>query len=577
MPLEQPLGLMGLLGGLPILAVYLLRRRSRTVEVPSVLLFRSLEDEPRYRSFLKRLVSEESLLLQLLAVLLLSLALSGPYTVAQGTGGLAVVVDGSASMRSYSGEAISASEEHIGGGRIHLLQAGPDPVELLRNGSADRARSLLSGLRPMDAAADISAAMRLAARRDVKRVVVVSDFLGWRGRDPTETAEELESAGVDVVFEGVGRPRPNTGFVGGELREGREGYTFDVHLARYGGAPGDVTYEVRLDGEVVDRGSVHLEPGGTEEVSVGGLDPGEVEVEVTGGPAFDDAAYAYVPVDGKSVYVVGERGYGTKALEAAGASVDSGGFPGRPKSYDVLLVKDYAGTEGRALRDYLESGGTAVFVASTEMKGEVTGVLPVEVSSPRGSALIEAEDTWLTEDVEFGGVSVNRYLKAEDVEGSEVHVATRNGTPVLASVEVGAGTSIYLGLPPLAEWNDFHFRRSYPVFWTNVLQHGSIGGNALTGQIVEVGDVSVETPSGHLKSGDLYLDEAGFYRWSGGTTAVNLFSPLESDTTNRLLDPSQFGPDEDLESTTSRTYYWPQLLSLLVGVLLYEAWTTRGG
>lgn len=580
MPLAQPLGLLGLLGAVPVVALYLLRRRPRAVEVPSLLLFRRMEDAPTYRSFLRRLMRERSLLLQLLAIGLASLALAGPYTVAEAPGGLAVVVDGSASMSGFTDEAAEVVNGHLDG-EVTLIQAGPAPRELLVDGPPDRARDLIDGVQPLDGEADLSAAMTLAERRGAERVVVVSDFLGWKGRHPGDRASAMEATGVDVVFEPVGEPSSNVGFVDGRMSGTSR--TFRLSVARFGGAPGDVTYGARVNGEVIQRGSVHVEPGGRSGIVLDGLPAGEVVVELDdAGPGFDDRAFGYVPEEGEEVLVVGEDGFEARALDAAGASVTVAGPSSPLEGFELVVLKEYAGVDYSGLEEYVRSGGLVVFVASGDISRVPGGILPIEPGTAESvDGVLEFRATGLTSDVSFEDVSVNRLLSAEAAEGAEVHVETADGTPVVASRQVGEGEAVYLGLPPSHDWNDFHFRREYPVFWTNVLEGGAIEHNLPTGERLDFGDeVSVETPYGSVSAERVYLDRAGLYRWEGGTVAANLFSGAESDTSSRLLEPGEFGQDGEGGGEAGgerRTDYTPLVLLLLAAVLLYEARLTGVG
>lgn len=576
MPLANPLGLLGLLGLIPIVALYLLRRRPKRRTVPSIQLYQRLTEEPSYTSILKRLMRERSLLLQILAVALAALALAGPFTTAEEPGATAVVLDGSASMTSYPDEAREAATNYVQGETTVIL-AGPAPIELAASASPDRARDLVNGVEFLDAEADLSAAMQLAADRGAQRIVVVSDFLGWRGRSPADAATTLESGGIDVVFQSVGTSSPNAGFVDGRLTGNGATHTLHLTVERFGGAPGSLTYTANRNGDTLETGSLQVTLDEPTTLTLTDLSPGAVTVTLSGdtGPGFDDAAYTHVPSNSETALVVGEGGTEVDALEAAGATVDVETSASSFSRYDLVVVRNYGGVDFDALRSYLESGGTVVLLAGEDTDQVPSDLLPVATGGvTTGEPELVAADTRLTDGVEIARVSVTRYLEAEARTDAAVHVSTVNDTPILATRAVGAGESIYLGLPGDDAWNDFSYRRGYPVFWANVLEGGALPGNAVTGTRVQFGEsIDVQTPSGDTTTRTLFLDESGFYRWDGGELAANLFSRVESDTTERRLDASRFGPDPDREpgaGAESRTDYTPLALLALAAVLLLE-------
>lgn len=573
MALANPLGLLGLLGILPVVALYILRRRPGRETVPSLVLFREVTEEPSYTSFLKRLLRERSLLLQILAIALAAIALAGPYTAADAPGGTAVVIDASASTKPVADELRTAAESHVDGETTVILAAS-SPIELAASADEGRARDLIGNTEPLDTEADLSAAMRLARDRGAGRVAVVSDFLGWRGRDPGDTAEELESGGVDVALDTVGEPTPNVGFVDGRVAETDGGHTLRLTAARYGGAPGSVAYAASRDGEPLQEGSLQMDPGETAQLALIDLSPGEVTVTLRdAGPGFDDSAYTYVPSDGERVLVVGE-GSEAEALRASGADVEVADSADSFAGYGLVVVKSYDSIDLDALESYVRSGGHAALLADPGLDAAPDGLLPVAPGSvTQGSPEIRDHETELTRGVDISKVSLDTYLEAGADPDARVHAETVNGTPVLATRSVGSGEATYVGLR--TDWSDAGFRRGYPVLWSNVLEGGSLPSNALTGTRVPLGDsVTVDAPGGSVTTDRLHLDEAGFYRWDGGELAANLFSPTETDTSERLLaaDRFAFEPDEGTGEAAAerRTDYTPLVLLALAGVLLYE-------
>src|ERR1700712_5756526 len=99
-PLSWPMW--AVLAGVPvgIIALYFLKLRRRPVQVPSTLLWRRSLEDLHVNSLFQRLRKNLLLFLQLLAVILVMIALTGPRIRGTGTEGQRYVlaIDNSASM-----------------------------------------------------------------------------------------------------------------------------------------------------------------------------------------------------------------------------------------------------------------------------------------------------------------------------------------------------------------------------------------------------------------------------------------------------------------------------------------------
>ena len=101
----NPWGLLALLGLPAVLAIHFLQRRTRTIRVSTLFLLEHRRDQSRAGRRFDRLRSSIPLWLQLLMVLLLAAHLSQPRVpVAGSVRRVAVVLDGSASMRVFKTE-----------------------------------------------------------------------------------------------------------------------------------------------------------------------------------------------------------------------------------------------------------------------------------------------------------------------------------------------------------------------------------------------------------------------------------------------------------------------------------------
>ena len=105
MILEQPLGLLGLLGIPVLIAVYLLKNKYVESIIPSTYLWQLSERFLRRKNPLSRLAGIISLVLQLLLVTAISLTIAHPVFILEGEArAYTFVLDGSGSMQTEDGE-----------------------------------------------------------------------------------------------------------------------------------------------------------------------------------------------------------------------------------------------------------------------------------------------------------------------------------------------------------------------------------------------------------------------------------------------------------------------------------------
>lgn len=271
MSFANPLGFLLLTAAGPLLAMYFLKVRRKRVRVPSLLLWDGLIENQRRASPWDRFRRHDLLWLQLLILLLLSMALAKPSVPGRKLLGQSVVwvVDGSGSMTAESPTrferaadvVLSEIDQLRPGDEGMVLLAGPEPRVVA---SFTRDKERLSGavraLEPTKAAASLGGAVDLAValtrNRADRTLVVVTD-----GSDRSLDAALGRHPGVRV--EEVGRSTPNVAITAVDLRRSP---TQDlrselfVTMRRFGGEPGPVAVEVSVDGELVATEAVELPP-----------------------------------------------------------------------------------------------------------------------------------------------------------------------------------------------------------------------------------------------------------------------------------------------------------------------------
>jgi len=282
--LLSPKGLLLLTGAAPLVLLYVLKVRRERRVVGSTWLFAAARRDLVASHPWKRLVPERSLLLELLALVLFSLALARPSYRTSGLDAesLAIVIDASASMGTTAegpGEtggqartrrielakeaATRAVKSALPGTRAFVvadvgtprLLGGPDA-------SAESTARDIASIEPEDVPGDLAAAMAVAASRlrglpGKKTLLVVTD-----GAVAHPNLPPCPGADVRVVV--VGDPKDNSAIVRLSTRSKRSARagadTVEVFAAlrHVGASAREVHVTVTLEGEASPRASRKL-------------------------------------------------------------------------------------------------------------------------------------------------------------------------------------------------------------------------------------------------------------------------------------------------------------------------------
>ena len=175
MQLLNPIWLL-LLGLIPVLLIiHSLKPKAREVDVTGLFLWKEVLKEARGGSRIQSLMKNLPLLLQILIIILSSLALAEPVwtrpTLIKGN--VVLVLDSSASMQTRTtrgirfdqgkAEALRLISELSDQSRMLIIEAGNQP-EIKSPFSKDkkRLREVIEGLQPLDVSGDITSALYLA-------------------------------------------------------------------------------------------------------------------------------------------------------------------------------------------------------------------------------------------------------------------------------------------------------------------------------------------------------------------------------------------------------------------------------
>lgn len=259
-------GLWALLLVPPLVALYILKVRRRRAVVASTWLWQSAQRDLLAKSPFKKLVAQLSLLLQLLALVLLALALARPAFLSSDAPGrhVAIVVDVSASM-SASAEpgapngttrldkakdaALALVASLPPGSEAMVIAAGRDArVAAPLDRDLRRTEAAIRAIAAEDVEGDVMPALSLAVDRlkgfDDAKITLLTD--GNLAREPA-----LGSLALPLELVKVGAPLENTAIVRSDVRLGRaaKGGAEEVQaflvLESWAAAPREVFVTVR--------------------------------------------------------------------------------------------------------------------------------------------------------------------------------------------------------------------------------------------------------------------------------------------------------------------------------------------
>jgi hypothetical protein len=256
---------------LPVIVLFLVRRRRARVKVSSLILWQRVLAAEARRPWLGRLREPLSLLLNLLPIALLAAAAAGPERVVAGPEPVAwaIVLDGDVAMTAGTGDGDSRfdrARRRVRGilerasplDRVALVLAGPAPLLLAPPGSpSDGLLRALDEATPTEGAADLEASLaraREATGGAPDRLILVGT------RDP---------GGDDVAFVGVGEPAPNAGIVEVRARRDPSSLLTEISVRVENAGPGATVRHVRLAGPAgwTDARELSLGPGKNGEAS----------------------------------------------------------------------------------------------------------------------------------------------------------------------------------------------------------------------------------------------------------------------------------------------------------------------
>lgn len=614
LPIET-VAVVAALAAMLITALYVLKLRKRTVEIPFSPLWNRVLTTRRHRTnWWRRLKRLLSWLLHILIAALLASAMLGPHLDDEVLEEryVLILLDNSASMGAtdvtggHDRFDIGRNKAHqvletIGGNDRVMVALFNNRVQPL-GPFVDDASLLDVSLRNQQLTAnptDLTQALEFAANslrdRSPAELVIITDGAGLDDETPMDIDFGPETS---VRHLKVGERSENlaiTAFNARRYPANRLDHELYVEVRSFFDRPVDATLEISANDRLIDTMPISLEPHGTHRQFYPGMATAgerlQARVRLDTSDArdvfpLDDRAYAVIPPLGRlSVQLVSEGNLFIEGPLLLNSHVDLVRVD--PADYDPTVnvdvtIFDRIAPEAPASGDllYLDppGEGSPFEIVDGDDDPIVTDVLQTHPLM-----------RWITlTDLNIG--SVNTFALSEE----DASVASSFGRPIIVARESDERRTIAIGFD--LRNSDFPLRVGFPVFMLNVLDYFARDDVELmysfaTGETWSipvapgVNSATVTAPSGESQPAAIhgghalyYGESPGFYRLETdeGTTwvAANLANPEESDIAPNTL---QFDTVEVADGIDDlifdRRQLWILLLLAALALLLVE-WLT---
>jgi uncharacterized membrane protein len=593
---------------IPLLLLYFLKVRRRELRVSSLLLWDPALRDREASAFFQRLQRDPLLLLQILALLALTVALARPALTVMGHGAkrVAIVLDGSASMKATDvspSRFVQAQRQALGllgrlgeGAEVMLIEAGVQPRVVApftrkHEQVAWAIRSLTPRDLPNRLGEGIRTARALVGQDPRAEIHVFTD-----GAHP----EALPAQGDDarVRWTGVGQRSNNVGITSLAVRRNYFGsYNSQAFLsvANFSAEPRTFSLTLTLDDETLAEKTLTLDPEVRRSVVVPFSDQGggvvRARLNVSDDLEADNVAYAVIPPPRSIAVLLVSPGnlFLEKALktdpqvtlEVRQPDAYQGGMAG----FDVVVL-DSASPQRI---------GNGRFVLVNTVPSDV----PLEVLGRLDKPLIMDWDRAhpIMRQIDFAKVAIEDAMRVRPLAAGKTLVEAVGG-PLIYALEERERRAVFFGFDLFK--TDFPLRVAFPLMLSKSLRWLHPAGldqsslQLQTGQPillpVEYGvtTATVVTPSGRRVKAQVNrgmasftdTDEVGVYTvvTSRGETrvAVNLMNAEESDLTPRPVPAFVQGTRPESPAVPIQRELWPYFVVLalltfaLEGVLYWH-------
>jgi Ca-activated chloride channel homolog len=599
MSLLSPLALLLATLSVPLLLLYFLKVRRRQIRVSSLLLWEPSLRDQHASAFFQRLQRDPLLLLQILALLALTVALARPVVAVMGQGAkrVAIVVDSSASMKATDvspSRFVQAQRAALGllgrlgeAAEVMVIEAGVQPrVVVPFTREHDRVASAIRGMVPHDLPNRLDEGLRTA------RALVGSDpraeiHVFTDGAHP----EAIKAQGNDtrVRWLGVGRRSHNVGITSLAVRRNYVGsYSSQAFFSVGNFSTERQTFTLRLtlDDEVLTERTLTLDPQVRRAIVVpfseqrGGTL--KLRLDVADDLESDNVAYAVIPPPRTfSVLLVSpgnlflEKALQTDPqvkLEVRKPDAYQGGMEG----FDVVVIDTVSPPRL----------GNGRFV----LVNTVPGDLPLEVLGRLDRPTIMDWDRQhpIMRQIDFAKIQIEDAMRVRPLAAGKTLVDATGG-PLVYALEEQDRKAIFFGFDLFR--SDFPLRVAFPLMLSKSLRWLHPAGLDQSSLQLEAGQpillpvehgvttATVRTPSGRSVRAQVNrgmasfteTDEVGVYTvvTDRGETrvAVNIMNADESELTPQPLPAFVEGTRPESPPILLQRELWP--FFVLLAVLLF--------
>jgi uncharacterized membrane protein len=597
---------------LPLVLLYFLKVRRRERRISSLLLWQAIVRDREASTFFQRLQRDPLLLLQILALLALTLALARPVATVMGEGArkVVVVLDTSASMKARDvspsrfdaarGEAVSMVRRLGAGAEVMVIEAGVQPtVTAPLSRDRDRALSAIRNAVPHDLPTRLAEAVRTA------RALVGTDpraeiHVYTDGAFPPGRLGDTSDARVRWV--GVGRRSNNVGITNLSVRKSYAGsfdYQAYVSLVNYTAEPQTFNFTLELDGKTLAERSVTMEPSVRRSVvlpfSHNGGGAVAARLQINDDLAADNVAWAVLPPPRKiAVTLVSPGNLFLEKVLKTDPQV----------ALDVKTPDQYQGGMGDADVVVLDSSSPArVGAGRFIFVNTVPPDVPIEVLGRLEQPTIMDWDRAhpVMRHVEFAKVAIEDAMRLRPLSAGRPLVEAVGG-PLIYALEEQDRKAIIVGFDLFK--TDFPLRIAFPLILSNTLRWlhpAALDQSSLqlaAGQPIllpvahGITSATVTTPSGRTVKAPVTrgavsfteTDEVGLYTLSTARgdlrVAVNLMDADESNLEPRPLPATTAPTGEAAAPIPLQRELWPLFVLIAVVLLVLEGflyWRRQSG
>jgi len=508
----NPVGLLALLGLIPLIIFYLIKPKPEEQIMPSMMFFMKHQSKGKVSQAFRTLMRNLLLLLHILLIVGLAAAIAKPQLSGfQQPDKAVVVLDASASMSDDMELARNFVDGSLGKSNTLIVVDSSVSVPL-EDASASKVKGYIQNLESRDVETDIAAGLETARDYD-GQIVVASDMdQTVNSQDVGSLVNEIQQDREVKIIDSI--KRNSWGII--DVEPSEENSTIDVKNFQ------DEKAEIAVQ---TDQGgqNINVESNAVETVTVG-MEEGtnSIELEEDGMKA-DNTAYISVPEERKFkvIYIADEKNpYIAKAIDLIPFTTYTYATPpiNKELNADVYIV-------GKTNRLLKENAG--------EIESQVKNGAGLVLFTQDGLSDMGFESAPTAGDRRNTSVEILQPVRANigetqvyNLYGSDFESLSSPDEAVV-SKEHGNGEVIIYNINNA----DFRLDFLYPVFWKNILSDLT-GRPSINELNLETGDTidepEIMKPNGEEVSGQITAQKAGYYETPDKTYAVNLESEDES-------------------------------------------------